>query len=332
MSRPIRVLYVDDYPLDRQLVRDALEREHGGFVVTEAASRVEFEAAIARGEFDLVLSDFNILGYQGLQVLETVRARAAGVPVVIVTGTGSEEVAVEAMRLGAADYIIKSPKHIQRLPIAIHAVLERRALEEERTRSAEQLRELNAELLAAYNATIEGWARALDLRDRESEGHSRRVTELTLALAAKLGIPPEQWVHIRRGALLHDMGKLGVPDRILLKPGALTEDEWMIMRQHPQYAQELLGQVSFLRPALDIPFCHHENWDGTGYPRGLRGEEIPLVARLFAVVDVWDALCSDRPYRPAWTRAQANAHLRSLAGTQLDPNIVPVFLELVDRE
>jgi diguanylate cyclase (GGDEF)-like protein/PAS domain S-box-containing protein/putative nucleotidyltransferase with HDIG domain len=190
----------------------------------------------------------------------------------------------------------------------------------------DDLRRSNAELAAAYDATIEGWSRALDLRDQETEGHSRRVTELTLRLAHAMGIPGAELVHVRRGALLHDIGKMGIPDRILHKPGPLTEEEWQVMRRHPQYAREMLQPVAFLRPALEIPYCHHERWDGTGYPRGLKGEEIPLAARIFAVVDVWDALRSDRPYRPAWSERRVCEHLRSLAGTHLEPVVVEVFL------
>lgn len=192
----------------------------------------------------------------------------------------------------------------------------------------QSLQQSNADLMVAYNATIEGWSRALDLRDKETEGHTRRVTEMTLKLAEAMGLPQSELVHMRRGALLHDMGKLGVPDDILLKPEPLDEDEWAIMRRHPQYAYDLLEQIDFLRPALDIPLSHHEKWDGTGYPRGLRGEQIPLAARIFAVVDVWDALCSDRPYRPAWPREKVREHLKSIAGSHLDPRVVSAFLAL----
>jgi PAS domain S-box-containing protein/putative nucleotidyltransferase with HDIG domain len=184
-------------------------------------------------------------------------------------------------------------------------------------------------LLRAYDATIEGWSYALDLRDKETEGHTQRVTELTLRLARALGVGGEALVHIRRGALLHDIGKMGVPDRILHKPGPLTPEEQAIMRQHPVFAYEMLSRIEYLRPALDIPYCHHEKWDGTGYPRGLKGEEIPLAARIFAVLDVWDALTSDRPYRPAWTREQAVGYLREQAGKHFDPRIVEVFLREV---
>ena len=178
----------------------------------------------------------------------------------------------------------------------------------------EDLRRSNEELKVAYDSTIEGWARALDLRDRDTEGHSRRVTEMALALARDMGLGEAELVHIRRGALLHDMGKLGVPDAILHKPGPLSEEEWVVMRRHPSYAVEILGPIEFLGPALDIPHYHHERWDGTGYPCGLAGERIPLAARIFAAVDIWDALSYDRPYRRAWPQARVREHLRRPVG------------------
>jgi putative two-component system response regulator len=331
----IHVLYVDDNRFDRQLVRDALELEHDGFALTEAASRQDLDAALVGGRFDVVLSDFNILGFEGLEVLAAVNALPRPVPVVIVTGSGSEEVAVTAMKQGAADYVIKTAKHIQRLPATIHAVLERQRLVEEKERAhqlsaelLERLQRTNADLLVAYDATIEGWSRALDLRDKETEGHAQRVTEVAVALARAVGIPEDELVHVRRGALLHDIGKLGVPDQILHKPAPLSDEEWEVMRRHPVHARDLLAPIAFLGPALDIPLYHHERWDGGGYPRGLRGEQIPLIARVFAVVDVWDALRSDRPYRPAMDREVALDYIRSAAGTQLDPTIVEAFLAL----
>jgi PAS domain S-box-containing protein/putative nucleotidyltransferase with HDIG domain len=186
----------------------------------------------------------------------------------------------------------------------------------------------NQELRAAYDATIEGWSRALDLRDKETEGHSRRVTELSLRLARAMGRPEEELVHIRRGALLHDIGKMGVPDAILQKPGALTDEEWARMRQHTVFAADLLAPIHFLKPALAIPAAHHERWDGSGYPMGLSGEAIPLAARIFAVADVYDALTSDRPYRPAWSHDEAIAHIRKETGRHFDPAVVDAFLAL----
>jgi putative nucleotidyltransferase with HDIG domain len=193
------------------------------------------------------------------------------------------------------------------------------------------LQRSHADLAVAYDATIEGWSHALDLRDKETEGHTQRVTEMTLALARRVGrFDESELVHIRRGALLHDIGKMGVPDSILLKPGPLTDAEWVIMRQHPVLAYEMLRVIEYLRPALDIPYAHHEKWDGTGYPRGLQGEQIPLAARLFAIVDIWDALRSDRPYRLAWPEDKVRAHLAGLAGSHLDVELVAVFLNMLE--
>jgi len=187
----------------------------------------------------------------------------------------------------------------------------------------------NAELSQAYDATIEGWSHAMDLRDKETEGHTQRVVQLTLELARTMGIPESQIPHIRRGALLHDIGKLGIPDRILLKPDILSAEEWETMQKHPEYAYEMLSPIQYLKPALPIPYFHHEKWDGSGYPLGLRGKQIPLEARIFAVVDVWDALRSDRPYRKAWTEERILEHIRSLAGTHFDPTVVECFMELM---
>jgi HD-GYP domain-containing protein (c-di-GMP phosphodiesterase class II) len=189
------------------------------------------------------------------------------------------------------------------------------------------LQRANMNLSVAYDATIEGWSRAMDLRDKETEGHTQRVTEMTLALAKALGITDADAVHLRRGALLHDMGKVGVPDAILSKPGPLTDEEWRIMRQHPQFAYAMLKPIDYLRPALDIPYCHHEKWDGTGYPQGLQGEQIPLAARIFALVDVWDALTSNRPYRPPWSREKAREYIRAQSGKHFDPQLVEIFLQ-----
>lgn len=192
-----------------------------------------------------------------------------------------------------------------------------------------ELQQSNFKLSMAYDATIEGWSRALDLRDKETEGHTLRVTELTLRLAESFGVAPEWMAHIRRGAILHDIGKMAIPDRILLKPGPLTEEEWAVMRQHPQIAYDMLRNIEYLQPALDIPYCHHERWDGSGYPRKLKGKDIPLAARLFAVADVWDALTSDRPYRKAWKREEALEYIREQAGKHFDTEVVEVFLRII---
>jgi len=196
----------------------------------------------------------------------------------------------------------------------------------------DDLQRSNTEITSAYDATIEGWSRALDMRDHETEGHTQRVTGMTLQLAHRIAIPKKELIHIRRGATLHDIGKMGIPDSILHKPGPLTTDEWDTMRQHPQYACALLSPIDYLRPAKDIPCYHHERWDGSGYPSGLKGEEIPLSARLFAVVDVYDALISDRPYRSAWPKQAASKYIQEQAGTLFDPKITSTFLQLTKEK
>jgi PAS domain S-box-containing protein/putative nucleotidyltransferase with HDIG domain len=196
----------------------------------------------------------------------------------------------------------------------------------------EELQRTNLDLSLAYDATIEGWSKALDLRDQETEGHTLRVTEKTLQLARRIGVSDIDLVHIRRGSLLHDIGKMGVPDSILHKTGALTLDEWEIMHRHPTLAYEMLSPITYLSHAIDIPYCHHENWSGTGYPRGLKSEQIPLPARIFAVVDVWDALTSDRPYRKAWTRKAAYDYIQKNSAILFDPTVVEKFLKMLNEE
>lgn len=201
----------------------------------------------------------------------------------------------------------------------------------ENAQLVQDLQSANLELIAAYDATLEGWVRTLDMRDRETEGHTQRVAAMAVALARAMGIDEPALVHVRRGALLHDIGKMAISDSILLKPGPLTVDEQRLMRKHPEYAYELLSRFAFLRPALDIPYCHHEKWDGTGYPRGLREEEIPLIARIFSVVDVWDALSSNRPYRSALPHVEACRIIRQQSRSHFDPAVVDVFLSVRDQ-
>ena len=194
-----------------------------------------------------------------------------------------------------------------------------------------ELHRSNAELSIAYDATIEGLTRALDLRDKETEEHTRRVSDLTVDFAIRLGVEHTDLIHVRRGAILHDIGKMAIPDRILFKPGPLTEDEWKIMRQHPRIAVDLLSSVLYLMPAMEIPRSHHEKWDGTGYPDKLSGEAIPLPARLFALVDVYDALTSNRPYRSAWTTQETLKYIQSQSGRHFDPLLVPEFVGYINK-
>lgn len=195
-----------------------------------------------------------------------------------------------------------------------------------------ELQTSNTELIIAYDSTIEGWGRALELRDSETEGHTQRVTEITTQISRAYGLKENDIVHIRRGALLHDIGKMGIPDSILLKDGPLTEEEEKIMHKHPVHAFELLSSIAYLQPALDIPYCHHEKWDGTGYPRGLQGKEIPLAARIFTMADTWDALRSKRRYHKAWSRQKVVQYIRDHAGTSFDPNLVELFLANAEKE
>lgn len=202
----------------------------------------------------------------------------------------------------------------------------------ERKQAQEALQQAHTNLQESYDRTIEGWVLALDLRDRETEGHTKRVTEMTVRLARALGCTEEEIVHIRRGALLHDIGKIGIPDEILQKPGPLTDDEWVRMRKHPHYAYQMLAPIGYLKQALIIPYYHHERWDGSGYPHKLKGEEIPLFARFFAVVDVWDALSSDRPYRKGLPPSDVIEYLQKEAGRLFDPHIVGEFLPLISDQ
>jgi HD-GYP domain-containing protein (c-di-GMP phosphodiesterase class II) len=242
-------------------------------------------------------------------------------------------VSTEGQLLGAVEVMDQAPRHLddqqrqglQTIARQVVAQLELRRTADEMERRTQQA---TADMNAAFDATLESMARALDLRDRETDGHLARVAQITVRLAKAMHVPEDQLVHIRRGALLHDIGKMGIPDGILLKPSALNDEEWGVMHLHPTYAFEMLSPIEILRPALDIPHCHHERWDGQGYPRGLRHEEIPLAARIFSVVDVWDALRSDRPYRAGWTEARVRDYLSKRSGADFDPAVVEQFLKM----
>ncbi|MGY4707711.1 HD domain-containing phosphohydrolase [Candidatus Bipolaricaulota sp. J31] len=234
--------------------------------------------------------------------------------------------------LGVLEVFHREPPHPpEEWTDFLEALAAQAAIAVENASLLSDLQRTNLELRIAYEATLRSWGQLLELRDRETKGHTERVVELTMKLARELGVRGEELMYMRWGALLHDIGKLGVPDSIMFKPGKLTEEEWEVMRRHPIYAYEVLSGIEFLRPALEIPYCHHERWDGTGYPRGLRGEEIPLSARIFAVVDAWDAMRSERPYRGPLSREEALREIREGAGSQFDPRVVRAFLDLVER-
>jgi len=496
MSNPLRILLVEDSEDDALLVLRELRKDGRGLVSDRVDTPESLKGALAEKTWDAVLSDYSMPGFTGLDALDLLKESGRDIPFLVVSGKIGEETAVELMRTGAHDYIMKDKltrlgpavdrelreagirrerheaqlqvqKQLQRITalrnidMAItssldlrvtlnvfldqvvgqlhvdaaavlllnsHAqvleyaagrglrsrqiertairlgsgtigrsALERRSvhipdLDEvapEQNRSAlfeaegfcahfavplvakghvkgvlelfhrtpfspdadwldfldalagqaaiaidaaalfDDLQRSNIELRLAYDTTIEGWSRALDLRDRETEGHSQRVADMTVRVARTLELGEEEIVHMRRGALLHDIGKMGIPDRILHKPRPLTEEEHELMNRHPQIAYELLAPIAFLRPAIDIPYAHHERWDGTGYPRGLKGKQIPLAARIFAVVDVHDALVADRPYHHGWEEEQIRNHFRAGAESHFDPHIVQVFLEMV---
>jgi PAS domain S-box-containing protein len=455
MAIPLKVLLVEDRPADAELL--LLELRRAGYA--PEWQRVDTEKDYLQqlnGHVDLVLADYRLPQFDGLRALELLNERNLDVPFILVSGSIGEELAVAAMKSGAADYLLKDRP--ARLGAAVTNVLEQRRLRQEKQRADADLREsearlasivdsaldaiislnverriilfndaaekmfrctsndalgrlldnyiperfrtpdsaymhalrpltgfsgllteinglradgvefpfeasisqievsgqtlftvilrditerkraeadirqAHAELEEAYEATLEGWSKALGLRDQETESHTLRVTAMTLRLARVLGIPEEQIIHVKRGAVLHDIGKVGIPDSILLKPGPLNEYEWAVMRLHPGYAYQMLAPITYLRPALDIPYCHHERWDGNGYPRGLKGNAIPLAARIFAVVDVWDALSFDRPYRPAWSADKVLNYIRTSAGAHFDPQVVEAFLKLVEEK
>ena len=406
-------------------------------------------------EYDIILADFNLPQFDALRALQFLNESGLDTPFIVVSGAISEEVAVQCMKLGAADYLLKD--RMTRLGPAIEHALHEKKLRDEQKRSnaqvrllssaieqstegiavadlngallfvnnalammhgytsheldgenitvfylpaqqkiiqeaqrqahaqgqfsgeilhtrhdqttfpgqihisllrdegsrpigfiytlrditdrkqaenqinelLEDLQKFNNELAQAYDATLEGWVRFLDLRDQETEGHTQRVTEMTIELASQMGFNDSHLTHLRRGALLHDIGKMGIPDDILRKPGPLDNEEWEVMRRHPVYAFQMLSPIEFLHPALDIPHHHHERWDGTGYPDQLQGDEIPLPARLFAIVDVWDALNSNRPYRKAWPAEKATEYIKTQSGKHFDPQLVPIFLDFI---
>jgi len=321
------VLIVDDEYAGRETLQSVLEGE--GYQLEMAENGLQAIEKAKRLSPDVILLDVMMPGMTGFEVCQRIRndPQIAEIPIIVLTALDDRESLLTALKAGADDFISKPFDRFElraRL-LGITRLNRYQKLLQERTK----LQEANAQILAAYDATIEGWSHAMDLRDRETEGHSRRVAELTVKLAQALGMPDDEIVHIRRGALLHDMGKIGIPDSVLYKPDKLTQDEWAVMHKHPQFAYNMLYAIEYLRLAMDIPYCHHEQWDGLGYPRGLKGEEIPIAARLFTVVDVWDALTSNRPYRPAWSEDEARKYILEQSGKHFDPKVVELFFKVV---
>jgi putative two-component system response regulator len=323
------VLIVDDEYIGRETLQSVLEGE--GYELEMAENGLQAIEKAKQLLPDVILLDVMMPGMTGFEVCQRIRSdpQIAEIPIIILTALDDRESLLNALKAGADDFISKpfDRYELRARLLGITRLNRYQKLLQERAK----LREANAQLLNAYEATIEGLSHALDLRDRETEGHSRRVTELTLRLAQAMSMSEEEIMHYRRGALLHDLGKIGIPDSILHKPDTLTEAEWVIMRKHPQFAYDMLHPIEYLRLALDIPYNHHEKWDGSGYPRGLKGDEIPLAARLFAIADVWDAVTSDRPYRPAWTEEQARAYIHEQSGKHFDPRVVELFFKVIEE-
>jgi response regulator RpfG family c-di-GMP phosphodiesterase len=340
-AAPTRVLVVDDDPGVREVIGTLLGEE--GYLMGTAASAEEALEACKESErstspYQLVLTDMRMAGRDGLWLLDRLRGEFPSTAVIVLTAFGDTELAVDCLRRGAADYLLKPPK-IGELVRAIERALAKRRLDLARSRYRSSLesrvREKTAELSRAlrdleksYNATLYALVQALDAREHETNDHSERVVRFTVAIAEKVGVPPGQLPHIGRGALLHDIGKIGVPDAILLKEGPLTDEEWKEMRLHPHTGWNMIEKIPFLKEPAEIVLSHQERWDGEGYPRQLAGEAIPLGARIFAVADAFDALMNDRPYRKGTTFAEARKEVARCAGTQFDPRCVAAFLSI----
>jgi len=321
------ILIVDDDPAGRHTLESILDQQ--GYQLVMAENGIQALEKAEQCLPDVILLDVMMPGMDGFEVCQLIRKNplVAEIPIIMLTALDDRKSLLDGLEAGADDYITKPyDRHELRARlIGITRLNRYRKLLEDRV----NLEQVHLQLLAAYDATIEGWSRAMDLRDKETEGHTQRVTLLSEKLARLAGVSEVGLIFFRRGALLHDIGKLGVPDAILLKPDKLTAEEWDIMRQHPQYAYDMIHSIEYLRPALDIPYCHHEKWDGSGYPRGLKGEDIPLAARIFAIIDVWDALTSDRPYRPAWDEEKTRDYINEQSGKHFDPHIVELFNKLM---
>ncbi len=336
---PERILVVDDEDAIREVVATLLEAK--GYECVMAANGLEALGQLHAHPPDLVLSDVVMPEMDGMELLGRIRARDESVPVVMVTAMHDISIALEAIRRGAYDYILK-PFERDQLYHAVHRALEHRRLRQENhryqqeleqrvTERTAQLSKALGELEQSYDYTLEALGGALDLKDAETEGHCQRVTAYTICIARAMGVSGPDLHHIARGAFLHDIGKMAVPDSILRKPGPLTPDEWAVIKRHSEIGYAVLKRIPFLKEAAEIVLAHQERYDGSGYPHGLKGDQIPLGARIFAIADTLDAMISDRPYRRALSLAEAHEEIGKFAGTQFDPKAVEVFRSLPDR-
>ena len=331
-----RILIVDDEPHVRSMMGSALERH--GYNITLTSSGREALEALSRNPFDLVLTDIVMQDIDGISLLERIPEKQPNLPVVMVTAIHDIGVAIDAMRRGAYDYLLKPFERAHLLGTVERALEHRQVLEESHNyqQSLEQMVRARTEMLRhamedlehSYDVTLEALGDALDLKDSETEGHSKRVTAYTIALARAMGIAPAEIKVIARGAFLHDIGKMAIPDQILRKPGKLTLEEQDLMREHCTRGYHMLRKIPFLSGAAEIVFCHQEHYDGSGYPNGLRGREIPIGARIFAIADTLDAITSDRPYRKSRSFDTAREEILRCSGTQFDPAVVEVFLKI----
>ncbi len=319
----LQAIIVEDDPADAELILCALRTagfQTDAFLVKDES---EFRSTLVsrNSSIEVVISDYVLPQFSAPNVLRIIREFNLDIPLIVVSGANHDRQALQIVQQGAVDYLYKD--RLSRLGLAVTNALREKQLRK-------NLHNLNSKLREAYDETLQGWAHALELRDDETREHTERVTRMTVKLANKMGVDWAQLKHIRRGALLHDIGKLGIPDHILLKEGPLDEREWELMKMHPIFAHEMLSPIQYLKPALDIPCFHHEKWDGSGYPNGLAGKENPLAARIFAVVDVWDALNSKRPYRPEpWPKDKILAYLRQQSELHFDPVVVNAFLGML---
>jgi len=337
---PDRILVVDDEEAIREIVASMLSS--AGYACKQAASGMEALAVLNSGEeFELMLSDLMMADLDGIGLLERTKEKYPDMPVVMVTAVHDISVALAAIRNGAYDYLLKPFERDQLLATVSRALENRRLKLENRTYQSnleslveartDQLQAAMSSLERSYDITLEALGDALDLKDAETEGHSRRVTAFTIAIAKAMGLPHEQIPIIARGAFLHDIGKMAIPDEILRKPGKLEPEQVAIMQEHCYKGYQIVKKIPFLAEACEIIYSHQERYDGSGYPRGLKGKEIPLGARIFSIADTLDAIMSDRPYRARQPFQAAKAEIEKWSGRQFDPEVVRVFLEMPEK-
>jgi len=354
MTGPFQILCVDDEPMIREILRETLENE--GHQVTEAEHGKAALELVDRSDFDLILTDVKMPVMDGFSLMKNLGDLTDQIPVIVITSFGDIDNAVDAIRLGAYDYVVK-PFNISQVTLSAKRALERRQLllenlqykkslehkvvektidlirkNKKLEQQARMLEGLLRDLRESYDSTLDAMVSAIESRDCETKHHCRRVQAYAILLGQKLGLSADELMDMSYGALLHDVGKIGVPDSILLKPGKLTEDEWNVMRSHTRIGYQMIARIKFLKGAAAIVAHHHERWDGNGYPSGLAGESIPLGARIFAVIDTYDAITSKRPYKEALSIQHARDEIARCSGTQFDPRVVDAFLRIPHEE